>query len=556
MNAKKKFINQSVFKLMAVLLPFMMLLLVEIILRLCNYGYNTNLFIKDNTGKYYHLNPEISQKYFTVQEDATKGNYELFTKEKTPGTLRFFVLGESSTVGFPYMHNGAFSRMLKYRLQFAYPQINFEIINLSLTAVNSYTLYDFSKQLVNYQPDAILIYAGHNEYYGALGVASSNSIGRNPLWVRATIAFKEFKLGQWIFRLAAGLKGTDKKTTDYTLNLMERMAHDQSVPYNSTLYMQGINQFDSNTTGLLNVFNEHNIPVFISNLVYNQKDLKPFISSTDNLSADKEYQSGNRAYLKEEFIEARSHYILAKEYDQLRFRAPEMINTLIKNYAEKIPNVHFVDAVNEFEFNSPHAIMDSTLLLEHVHPNLQGQQLISEAFYKEMKKSGILPQMKENDLAISIMPEDYPFTAFDTIYGRISIWLLKESWPFNEPVPAEEPNHVRTYEEQIAGACAVKQLNWFESMQSLYEYYKKNKDLGNALHVMEGLCLEFPNDEEYFLLAGKLSLMQNKDKKALFYLNKSNEISPSSEARSLREMIMNHQVPNNLKYFRKIIRKL
>jgi hypothetical protein len=330
---------------------------------------------------------------------------------------------------------------------------------------------------------------------------------------------------------------------------MERMAHDQSVPYNSTRYKQGINQFDSNMTGLLNVFGEHNIPVFISNLVYNQKDLKPFISSTDNLSADKEYQSGNKAYTRADFIEAKSHYLLAKEYDQLRFRAPEMINVLIKNYAVRRKNVHFVDAVHEFELDSPHSIMDSTLLLEHVHPNLQGQQLISDAFYKELKKSGILPEMKKNEIALSIMPEDYPFTAFDTIYGRISIWLLKESWPFNEPIPAEDPNHVRTYEEQIAGACAVKQLNWFESMHSLYEYYKQKKDLLNALHIMEGLCLEFPNNEEYFLLAGKLSLMQNNEKKALFYLNKSNEISPSSEACSLRDMIINHHVPDNLKYF-------
>lgn len=536
---------------MAVLLPFMILILVEIILHLCNYGYKTNLFVEDETGKYYHLNPEISQKYFTIQENATQGNYELFPKVKKPGTLRFFVLGESSTVGFPYMHNGAFSRMLKYRLQFAYPHTNFEIINLSLTAVNSYTLYDFSKQLVNYQPNAILIYAGHNEYYGALGVASSSSIGRNTNWIRATIALKEFKLGQWIFRLAAKLKGTDKKTTDYTLTLMERMAHDQSITYNSTLFQQGITQFDSNMTDMLNLFCKHHIPVYISNLVYSQKDLKPFISSTDNLSADKQYQLANTAYAQKDFISAKSHYILAKEYDRLRFRAPEMMNILIKKYAENNVNVHFVDAVHEFEINSPHAIMDSTLLLEHVHPNLAGQQLISDAFYMELKKSGILPDMKDNFLSLSVASEDYPFTAFDTIFGRISIWLLKEQWPFNEPIPAEVPNHVKTYEEQIAGGCAVKQINWFESMRSLYDYYKQKQDLDKALRIMEGLCLELPYDEEYFLLAGKLSLMQNKEKKALFYLSKANEIAPSPEAYSLRDMILNHQVPKNLKNLQK-----
>ena len=28
------------------------------------------------------------------------------------------------------------------------------------------------------EPDAVLIYAGHNEYYGALGVGSTESLGR------------------------------------------------------------------------------------------------------------------------------------------------------------------------------------------------------------------------------------------------------------------------------------------------------------------------------------------------------------------------------------------
>ena len=547
MNTKKNYSKQWIFKTIAVILPFFILILVEIILHLCNYGYNPSLFIEDSTGKYYHLNPDISQKYFTVQDNATRGNVELFPKEKKPGTLRFFVLGESSTVGFPYMHNGAFSRMLKYRLQFEYPGINFEIINLSLTAVNSYTLYDFSKQLVNYQPDAILIYAGHNEYYGALGVASSSRIGRNPSMVRATIAIKEFRTGQLLFRLGARIKGSDKKTTDYTRTLMERMALDQSIPFQSTIYKQGIQQFDENMTDLLELFHKQNIPVYLSNLVSNQKDQKPFISSTGKQNATNQFMSGNSAYARKDYLSAKSHYILAKEYDELPFRAPEIFNVLIKKYPLKRPNVHLVDVRAAFELHSPHGILDSTLFLEHVHPNLYGQQLISDAFYTELKKTGILPSLKESAPVYSVQRGEYPFTAFDTVFGQISIWLLKEQWPFNEPIPKENPGHIKTFEEQMAGACAVKQLNWFDSMRSLYDYYKQKNDMVNALHIMEGLCLEFPYEQEYFLLAGKLSFMQNKETKAFFYLNKATQMAFSQEALSLIDMMKHHQLPVNLK---------
>jgi len=46
----------------------------------------------------------------------------------------------------------------------------------------------------------------------------------------------------------------------------------------------------------------------------------------------------------------------------------------------------------------------------------------------------------------------------------------------------------------------------------LYAYYKQKQDLEKALRVMEGLCMEFPYNDEYFLLEGKLSLIRHKEK--------------------------------------------
>ena len=79
-------------------------------------------------------------------------------------------------MGFPYPNNISFQRMLKYQLQKTNPDKDIEIINLALTAINSYTFYDFAQELVHFEPDAIFIYGGHNEYYGALGVGSNNTL--------------------------------------------------------------------------------------------------------------------------------------------------------------------------------------------------------------------------------------------------------------------------------------------------------------------------------------------------------------------------------------------
>jgi len=151
--------------------------------------------------------------------------------------------------------------------------------------------------------------------------------------------------------------------------------------------------------------------------------MKPFISSAGNLSANRQYRLGSSAYAGKDYISAKRDYMLAKEYDELPFRAPEMINLIIKKYTLNKPNVHLVDVMHVFELHSPHGILDSTLFLEHVHPNLKGQRLISDAFYTELKKSGLLPVLNKNAQLHSMQPEECPFTAFDSIFGQISIWL-------------------------------------------------------------------------------------------------------------------------------------
>jgi len=523
---------QWIYKTVAFLLPFIFLFLIELSMRLFGYGYNVDLFIEDETGEYYLMNPDISKKYFTIEENATIGNRERFSKIKKPETMRFFVLGASSSLGYPYMHNGSFPGMLKYRLQFAYPDVNFEIINLSLTAVNSYSLYDFSKQLTQYAPDAVFIYAGHNEYYGALGVASTSTIGRNPKIVRAIIAAKKFKLVQWVSRIAIKMKGSDQRITDYTLTLMERMTEEQSIPYQSAVFRQGIKQFDCNIHDILEIFNKSQIPVYIGNLVSNQKDQKPFISASGEFDADLQFEKGNEAYLQGNYSKAKEHFILAKEYDELRFRAPEEMNEIIRKYSDKFNNVTLVDVLELLEKNSPHGIIDSTLLLEHVHPNLKGHRLISDAFYNALDASELFSGKKNNDFSLCIDAEDYPFTSYDIIYGEIIVLLLKELWPFNEPMPEDDPSRIKTYEEQLAGATAVKQITWSQAMQELYKYYEQQGNKTGALRIMERMSLNSPYNENYLEQSGKLCLQLNEDIKARFYFMKMYTLNPSSNAAS------------------------
>jgi hypothetical protein len=171
-------------------LPVVLLVVMEMLLRLFHYGHDTSLFIRypDNPD-YWVMNKYAAERYFSDTVNETRGSIEPFSVLKSPNTFRIFVLGESTTAGYPYFHNGSFHRWLKYRLMRQYPGMHFEVVNVSLTAVNSYTVLDFGKQVVHYQPDAVLVYVGHNEYYGALGVGSTSHIA----------------ISRWLVLLPAGI---------------------------------------------------------------------------------------------------------------------------------------------------------------------------------------------------------------------------------------------------------------------------------------------------------------------------------------------------------------
>lgn len=507
-----------IYRISAILLPFIILLIIEGILQLSNYGYTTSLFITDPYNpEYMVMNRDISRKYFSITANATIGNQEPFRKKKQANTLRFFVLGASSSLGFPYMHNGTFPRMLKYKLQFEYPRYNIEIINLSLTAINSYTLYDFSRELINYQPDGILIYAGHNEYYGALGVASSSKAGDTPRLIDLLIKSKESKLIQALARLQEKWNVPDSALTNPQHTLMDRMAANQIIPLNSEKFHKGIQQFEYNLSRILRLFSDHDIPVFIGTLAANIKDQAPL--EKGNETADELYKNGQNSYIQQDFKQAEREFIAAKENDGIRFRAPEAFNTIIRKLAGSVNNVYLVDVSQYLKEHSPYGMIGKEFLLEHVHPNLTGHRLIAESYYEELQKHFFKNKSKQNGFCVDL--EDYPTTAFDTIYGELVIYQLKQEWPF--------------YEKELTLACDTscfefktairyihKKLNWGEAMQRLNNYYILHNNYEKALRIVEQMCLELPYEKAFYQQAGMLSRRLHLEQKSEYYLKHLN----------------------------------
>jgi tetratricopeptide (TPR) repeat protein len=521
------------FRTIAIVLPFVFLLLLEGALRVFHYGYDTALFIEvPGNSDYLVFNPTASKRYFTDQGNATTGNREPFRKIKAPGTLRIFVLGESTTIGYPYFHNGSFHRWLEYRLMREFPDKKMEIVNIALTAVNSYTVLGFAREAVHYKPDAVLIYTGHNEYYGALGVGSTNRLGGNPALVHTLLWLRQFRVvqlfAQGIGRLSRLFSSGVSKAGK---TRMELMVGEQQIPYGSPLFERGITQFRNNMDKTLAIFHDEGIPVFISNVVSNLRDQHPFISVPPDAASD-DFSNGTQAWGQGNFVAAKADFTRAKEQDALRFRAPEAINGIIDELSKKYDNTHLVDTRAAFEAASDHGIVGNSLLLEHVHPNLMGYALLSDAFYRALQQQGLIPPDTAEPFRQLLC--DMPITRVDSLAGAYKIDNLRNNWPFNNTgheggSPSRAAWHLTTEEEDLAYAVAFEQLPWEEAMRQLYDYYSKTEDWTRAATVMEALCLEHPEEPSWYektaMLFGKLK----DNEKAIFYFREAFNREPSFE---------------------------
>jgi tetratricopeptide (TPR) repeat protein len=565
--------KRLIFKTIAILLPFLFLFIVEISLRIFHYGNDLELFIEArNHPDYWVLNPVASKRYFINESFAPTGNSELFKKVKDDSTLRIFVLGESTTIGYPFFHNGSFHRWLQYRLMHEFPDRQFEIINLSLTAVNSYTVLGFAKELIPYKPDAVLIYTGHNEFYGTLGVGSSSRIGNNTQINRLMLLLRQSRLVQLLtngYEKIRNMRGSVEKNGGETL--MQRMVGNQQIPYGSELFYRGLSQFVSNMNETLELFNKNQIPVFVSNLVSNDRDLKPFVSiPPDSIrfpEFGKDLALGIQAYGQGDWpsasrylelaenmydahalcnfylgslstrqgnpVKAKFYLTRARDLDGLRFRAPSGINDTISKLCSKFPYAHLVDTKTAFEDSSAGHIIGNELMLEHVHPNLAGYAIMSDVFYEALKNEHIISPPEENEWNLSQLTQHMPVTAVDSLSGVYRIAKLKNSWPFRS-APILDIPAIGSEEEKLADSIVFWKMNWAYAMDLLYNYYLEKNDLLKAKTVMETLVLEHPTEASLYdqtaTIFGKLGNYED----AAFYFRKAFAISPSfTDARTL-----------------------
>ncbi len=490
-----------------VLLPIIFLILLEIFLRIINYGYNFDQWVSIGEGKYI-INSDIGRKYFTSGDFNPTTSEDEFDIHKKANSFRVFVLGESSAEGFPYSPMGSFSRYIRRRLELVYPNTPIEVINLGMTAINSYTLLDLLPGVLDQEPDLILIYTGHNEYYGALGVGSVQSFGSSRTIIRLMLYLDDFRITQlvrnslhWISSLLSSGNNTPPSGT-----LMSIMAKDKYILLNSKLFDEGIEQFKENMTDILKLIKDKGVPVILGRLVSNLKDQKPFtsVSTSGYQTADQVYEEAENELKNNHFTKADSLFKLAKDLDALRFRAPENMDRIIDDLGKEF-HVAIVPIDSVFDSASPDRIVGDNLIVDHLHPNVKGYQLMGKAFYDCMEKEGYLPKTENSKIPFgeqdSFTRANFVFTKLDSIIGNDDITLLKNNWPYvkKSKVMSEfqQKDFIDLFQpkdltDSIAMYKTEGGISWTDAHLLAAATYLKRDDIEDYLKHINVLLYQYP----------------------------------------------------------------
>lgn len=517
-SGKKK----VVFNILILVLSFLLLFVLEFGLKVFDYGKDLSLFIKStNYPGYYEINRNTTLRYFTKLGN-TSVTSDIFLIEKPDTAFRIFVLGGSTTRGFPYQEGTAFPRILYYQLQDAFPNKRIEIINLSASAINSYSFIDMADEVFKSKPDALLIYGGHNEYYGALGLGSVEN-GGNVRWLKKL----RLKLGKLrTFQLVQHFIGKTltiwQKTQTTDATLMSRIVKDKDITYNSAVYNAGIEQFKANLTELFNKAKKNNVPIILSDLVSNTKDLAPFksIQNEGIKSASNLYKSAQKQESLQNYDTAKELYYEAKDRDAIRFRAPEAFNELIYKLGKEY-NYPVVPMKEYFEKNSPNRLIGDNLMLDHLHPNIDGYFLMADAFFATMQSNKLIDDNWDSTL---IKPSAYyknnwGFSELDSLIGDLNIKSLKAGWPFK---PTNQVNvFLKTYKYNgVVDSMAFKYLTSTvrhieDEHIKLAQFYSRNGLNTKAFKEYYALIKMHPYISDLYYDAVKYLLLEEKYNEAI-----------------------------------------
>ena len=388
-------------------------------------GFNNlqPLFERNETGDRFDI--AASRLKFFAQDG--------FPADKPAGTRRIFCLGGSTVQGRPFSRETSFTTWLELALQQADPNQDWDVINCGGISYASYRLTPILQECLNYEPDAFIVCTGHNEFledrtYGAVRDASPMLTVpfRRLSRLRSFRLFRQLLMGASSQPTAADDRNVLGSDVDAFLDYRDGI---EAYHRDNDWRLGVIAHFESNLERMVQLAKQHDVPIVLVRPPSNLADTPPFKSEhrsgmtdpelavwaaaieraraslkkfpagavmqfEDAIRIDPEYAAthfelGRLLELLGDFEAAREEFLLARENDICPLRILTPMERAITRIA-RLNDVPLLDAYELLERETRHGILDSSILVDHVHPSFDGHQLISLALVERLRELAIV----------------------------------------------------------------------------------------------------------------------------------------------------------------------
>jgi len=380
-----------------------------------------------------------------------------FDASKSADTIRIFCLGGSAAKGWPYQDAHTYPGFLAHKLGLLCDK-RIEVINAAGFTYASHRVKFVFDEIVEYEPDLILIYSGNNEFLENF-VYRPRSLG-SP-WSHLAVA-----------RIVHGWLVTQRQPTNIVdfenYGMADHHATRLSFAFGkaSTLredpeqFRQVQAHYQYNIESMVKEARRRNVPVMLLSVPVNLKDWIPNVSvhRPDLTPSDLDrwtvhFRAGILAIEKQDYAaaaeafekavaiddeyaeahyylgvakrhlgqtsEAKGHYLKACEKDAYPFRSPPQFDAVLAEIGER-HDIPLVDIRRTLEQRAGDGIPGLDVLIDYVHPTVASNESIADAVLRQMVEKGLLPTplaASLSDIEVQIPPGiDETFHVMRSVY--------------------------------------------------------------------------------------------------------------------------------------------
>ena len=371
--------------------------------------------------------------YRTARSRQLFFGQQQFSRQKPERTFRIFGLGGSTVRGRPYETDTSYLKWLEIELNGRDSTRRYETVNCGGLSYASYRLTWILEEVLQYEPDLIIIATGHNEFLEERTYGSVKN--RSPLASRVLEKLHSLRTVTLARQLGGGspaetCDGDEPSVLEAEVDArLDSASGYASYHRDEEWRSRVIEHFELSVRGMIETCRQAQVPLILVNLGENLRDCPPyksehkaglsaaslqrwqaFFDGATELDGDrpedalKEYRKaesidGQYALLiyrmarcfdrSRKMEQARLYYARAKDLDVCPLRMLDEMHRRLKRIAGDT-GVPLVDAEQLLVELSPDGIPGNNCFMDHVHPAIGSHQRIAQALTLELQEASLV----------------------------------------------------------------------------------------------------------------------------------------------------------------------